>query len=664
MTKLARWSIRGFAVLLVGVFVTVLALNALPAQSNDPAAGVSDPVTQITLDGDVILYDDILVPPAAAAAAQNLPRVGSYTELLRLLNSAGAVSNVTWTANEDTVQFGDKTMMEFDAATPMPSAAPVPPAMAAEGAAMDSGRSSLTGNVSSTNTQVSGVDEGDILKTDGQYLYILQENRMVRIVEADGANMNKIGFIVSNDDGYYTEMYVAGDRLILVGSRYEQQDASGDKMQTYIWHPSKSFTTYAVYDITDRANPVRTRLFEVEGSPLATRLVGDILYFAVNKYVYSANFDDNLTPGDIVPTVLDSVVSVTAEPMPVTDICYFPGTMEASYLIAGGFDINSDEPCAMETLLGAGSYFYMNADSMYIVKPEWTNDKNQSTVYRYALDGASLSFVGSGAVPGTPLNQYSMDEYEGVFRIATTDWSAGNYVTTMDAATLAVLGSTPALAQGESIQSVRYMGSLAYVVTYRQTDPLFAIDLSNPNNPTVLGELKIPGFSQYLHPVGDGLLVGFGRHTLETFVRLDDGTEQSVGTWDAGIKVSLFDVSDPTNPREVDKILLGNGSYSEAFDNPRAMLVDAAKSQFAFPIQVYSWDVFSGKESGDNWQGAVVIGVEGNALTTKAQLVSQDQNSYQRRLCYIGDTLYMIDNSMIKAFDYNTFFETGHLSVG
>ncbi len=160
-------------------------------------------------------------------------------------------------------------------------------------------------------------------------------------------------------------------------------------------------------------------------------------------------------------------------------------------------------------------------------------------------------YMGNAKVPGTALDQFSMDEYNGYLRVATTydmvDFvSNGVYVLDEN---LKQVGKIDGIANTEQIKSVRFMGDTGYVVTFEQTDPLFVIDLENPENPKILGELKIPGFSAYLHPVGGGLVLGVGV----------DGDENGRGE---GIKVSLFDVSNPENPVEADNIILSG--YREA----------------------------------------------------------------------------------------------------
>ncbi len=245
-----------------------------------------------------------------------------------------------------------------------------------------------------------------------------------------------------------------------------------------------------------------------------------------------------------------------------------------------------------------------------------------------------------------------MDEYDGFFRIATTSWNAGTYVTVLDAG-MNVTGTVGPLMPEERMQSMRFMGDMGYIVTFQNTDPLFTIDLSDPYNPVVLGELKIPGFSQYLHPVGDGLLLGIGRDTQELFTRDEFGVETVIGAQDVGLKVSLFDVSDPYNPIEADVLRLGEG-YAEVSNNPRALMCDPQRGLYGFIMD--RWN----SASGGYWS-AVLVQVKNGRLSIAAELSDDNKYNYNNRLCFIGDTLYLIDGIGVISYDYNTFDELERL---
>jgi inhibitor of cysteine peptidase len=229
------------------------------------------------------------------------------------------------------------------------------------------------------------------------------------------------------------------------------------------------------------------------------------------------------------------------------------------------------------------------------------------------------------------------------------------------------IGALEDLAVGERIYSVRYRGKTAYVVTFRQVDPLFVIDLSDPKRPTVKGELKIPGFSEYLHPIDDNTLVGLGMNTTTT---------KYGGVVQDGMKLSLFDVSDPVAPRETASLLLGNmGSYSEAIDNHRAFLYYPQQRLIGLPAVIYTT---SGATAGDPWSGErsvsfsgyLVIRVNKDGFEIAGTIPSEDEqqgfhrydynNAIERGL-YIGKTLYTVSSARLRAFSLDTFAEIGEL---
>lgn len=655
------------------VFKTVSDLNS-PSPVNGNPAEITRESFKVGSEVISVRAMQKAATPSPKPAQVSLPRLSSMTELLGIFNQMGIVYQPEnddlggWKKELATAEsfryFSGTVKSSMNEGEAMPTAAP-----ALGGAVADA-------DYSRTNAQVSGVDEGDIIKTDGKYIYAAS-SQSIRIIEANGADMRVVGEIsLPQDDKSwenFSEMYIVGDYLVTVSTRSESigdvlyPDAvtgTADVIARCIWYPQRQFTAYTVYDVSDRANPAISRKLEVEGYALATRMIGNSLYFVTNKYIYSVPADD-MGEGDILPMYRDSVVSKEMCAVPVTDIAYIPGSLENSYMMAGAFDITGQDKAAMETVLGAGGTIYMSWDALYvahqvyeeqdIVTDGWTTE-----IHRFTVDGAGLYYSGMGKAEGYPLNQYSMDEYNGYFRIATSDWNSGNRMTILDK-DLKIAGKTEDLAQGEQIYSVRFMGDIGYMVTYRQVDPLFAVDLSDPTNPTVLGELKIPGFSQYLHPVGDGLMVGFGRHTTETYIKHEDGTEEVVGTRDMGMKISLFDVSDPREPREIDVMLLGENSWTAAFDNPRAMMVDPSKRLFGFATE-------GGKvQKNGTWTpeaGFTLVSVKGGKLVNEASLpLDTNYSSYSARLCYIGGTLYGVTENAIAAYDYSSLERLGGLSL-
>ena len=254
--------------------------------------------------------------------------------------------------------------------------------------------------------------------------------------------------------------------------------------------------------------------------------------------------------------------------------------------------------------------------------------KEVTTIYRFSIKGLDIAAEAVGSVPGVILDQFSMDEYEGYFRIATTvtkvtinpngyvTMSRSNnvYILNMN---LSIVGKLEDLAMGERVYAARYLGNMMYLVTYRRIDPLFGIDLSDPKNPKVLGYLKIPGYSEYLHPISDKYLIGIGV--------VDEGR---------GIKVSLFDISDPKNIKEVSKVIIKEAFWSPLFTDHKAFLINPIKKYIAFPIY--------GKI-----KGLVVIDYSNDTLSLKGIIIHDDCV----RGLYIGDYIYSISRSLVRVAD-------------
>jgi len=291
-----------------------------------------------------------------------------------------------------------------------------------------------------------------------------------------------------------------------------------------------------------------------------------------------------------------------------------------------GIDMGSDSPTQITSILGQATQVYANGATLVLAQPDWTwferdTNSDRTAVHRFEVSfkGQRTPYQGSGFVQGIVNDQFSIDERGGIIRIATTrtSWpdrtndlvapdiwippTTDNLVSTLalDRNALRLVGSTPPLAEGERIFSARFLGDLAYIVTFRQVDPLFAIDLSDPANPQVLGELKIPGFSDYMHPLGDKHLLTIGRD-------IDEETQRDNGT-----ALQIFDVSEPRSPRLAHKALVGEG-YSEANHNHKAFNFYVDKGLLAFPFVSYEgnfsstlelWDV--SVEAGFNRRGAV-----------------------------------------------------------
>lgn len=532
---------------------------------------------------------------------------------------------------------------------------------------------------SKTNTQVEGVDEADIVKVDGEYVYYIANNSIVIVGTNEGLKLiSKINY---NDEKFFPkELYVYDNKLVVIGN--EQEYYNEYEMIIDVVYPEGRKTIAKQYNIINKDRPELERQIEIEGYYLSSRMINNNVYIISNKYIDSYLFSNNIeemNENDFKPKYKDTVVSNEEQYLEYADISYFPQSDDMSYLNIVGFNINSNEAANIESYLGAGNEIYCSLNNLYIakVKYEYKDEKMygyynnydiNTYIYKFKLENSKVTYVNVGSVPGSVLNQFSMDEKDEYFRIATTD--SKNFANETNVNNLYVLnenlqmvGKVENLAKGERIYSVRFMGNRAYMVTFVQTDPLFVIDLSVPENPIVLGELKIPGYSKYLHPYDETHIIGFGENTT---------TNEYGGVVTDGMKMALFDVSNPSNPRELFSQDVGErGTNSEILYNHKALLFSKEKNIIAFPV-------FITEEIGEyrtnlKFQGAIVYGVDlENGFIEKGKIAHQeieegtfdyDYTKIVERIIYIKDNLYTLSEDLIKETNMETMEEKSKLEL-
>lgn len=547
------------------------------------------------------------------AASSSLTYISDYSVLLDTLKEAESSSQWQYSARAATGAAAADTATAGEAAA----------------AAPESG-SNGGKDYSGTNVQIAGVDEGDIVKTDGENIYVISGSELVifRAAGPDTAELSRvtIGYDERNDgenDWSYkgktpVEMYVYGDRLAVVSSYYSYHNYEGDDG---IWkNEDDSYLTVDIYDVSSPSVPVLVSTLGQDGSETASRMIGGKLYVVSAYYVYSY---DETDPGTYVPSVYRNGEGALID---AQCVYIMPGTPDTSYSVICVYDIESAALLSSQTVLGAGGTVYMNDSSLYLAAS--IQDRQESSPYtesvytvteyswrsateicRFAVSDGAATPGGVAKVDGRLGNQFYMDEYNGGLRVVTTldgydykiykDEAYGfeNYVpgddyvtsaslTILDTATMAPVGSVTGLAAGETVYSVRFDGDWAYFCTYETIDPLFAVDVSDPANPIILSELKISGFSQYLHVWTEGLLFGLGQETVEK----TDGSN----TWTSadGMKLVMFDISDKTNVTAKSVFNLDAG-WSEALYNHKAILIDYEKNIIGFPAgdayDVYGW---------------------------------------------------------------------------
>ena len=428
---------------------------------------------------------------------------------------------------------------------------------------------------SKTNVQVENVDEADIIKNDGEYIYTASSNseNKISIYKPDGKKvklMSQIEYNNVDDDeneAFISDIYIYNNSLIAQSYSYDEN--------------SWEYTNIDIYSLADIKKPKKIYSFSQQGSYVSSRITNGKLLVVSNRYISS---DLCKTDEDYLPKTKINSAEKNLSPK---DICIVNDSNSESFLIVSEIDILSKENTVVsKAIAGAGTNIYCNENNLYIANSIW-DDQNQAHRLKditpilkfnteiYKIDITSgIKFTAKATVSGAVNNQFSMDEYAGNFRIATTasDEKSNdiNKLYVFDSS-LKKLGEIEGFAKGESIQAVRFSGNTAYVITYENTDPLFVIDLSNPQKPKIKGSVKISGFSTNLIPISSNQLLGIGY--------ADDNTNP----YTDGIKFALFDVSNPQKPTVLDSKVIHNAT-SEAQDNHKAILVNG-KSSFVIPYE-------------------------------------------------------------------------------
>ncbi len=514
---------------------------------------------------------------------------------------------------------------------------------------------------STTNEQVEGVNEGDILKTDGKYLYTLQAKKNkddtddeyfihIRKIQEDGGLMKVSSFSIEQDRPI--EMYVDNNRLIMVSS----------SRSAYNERYSSQNTSVRIYDISNRTVPKIINHFYQQGNILSSRYIDGNLYLISRFYSGVQPIKDDLF--SYVPTITypsKGQIKMVAS----NDICVMENPTSFSYVIASSVSTRAeDAEVNTKAVLGSGSTIYCSTENLYVFGSFYGNSE-QTEILKFTLNNGKIRYSAKQTVSGRTLNQFSADEYEGYFRIATTDFDAKtgqniNRLYLFDD-TLKQVGSINGFAAGESIYAVRFSGEVGYVITFRQTDPLFILNLKDPTKPQIEGQLKIPGFSSYLHPFKENLLIGVGANTSSDGRRI-------------GCKLSLFDVSDPTTPAEIAKFTTvddTDGITLVEYD-AKAFLFDDEQDIIGIPLITDGKNGYAlfkvSAEKG--FEQLCFLDAQGNPISENSvsqstqYIVPSSMNGIYSQFdilrgAYVEDTLYLYTGYDITALNYKTIQKIG-----
>jgi len=562
---------------------------------------------------------------------------------------------------------------------------------------------------SETNIQVEGVDEPDIVKTDGTFLYVLA-NQTIFILRGypaeDAVVLSKISI---EDDVYLSNLFINDDALIVFGNSYRYpntytwpvkeigDDVIIDYEPNYYWWGVSS-TIIKIYDISDKKNPEILKDIEIDGSYFDSRMIDNYIYVVATEYSYEIY--QEFEEGNVTLNIPEVTINNDTKKVPYDHIYYvdIPERIDTmTHIIAINLDNNDVKQESF--LLGSSHNIYVSQKNIFLTYTKYnyyaqprpliglsSNDNEESTIiYKISIKDDDISYEGDGEVPGRIINQFSMDEYDGFFRIATTvgySWNENeqsrNNVYILDE-NLERVSEIEDIAPGEQIYSARFMGEKAYLVTFKNTDPFFTLDLSDPYNPEILGSLKIPGYSNYLHPLDENHIIGIGKDTVESY--------SPDFAWYQGLKIALFDVSDFDNPIELDKVIIGDrGTDSPALYDHKAFLFDLEKELLVIPVSLYEisnevkdkYNEYEGSEYGEfTYQGAYVYRLNLEGFEYMGRITHMDDSdmkqnewyswwsssSYIYRSLYIENILYTISDKMIKMNNLDDLNEINNVEL-
>lgn len=552
---------------------------------------------------------------------------------------------------------------------------------------------------SKTNIQVENVDEADIIKTDGNYIYSLSKESIVITDVTDPNKIKVASKITPTDNGIPEDLILFENKLVAICSEINSP---------YIYYSSnKNNTIVRIYDITNREEPRMVKNYKLYEPYYTTRCIGSKLYVISTGNLRKENnkivryYDEEYSQKEIELKNIKYLKNVETNKQTIISMMDLNNIEQnvnvSSYLIDIENAYISEKNIYLLDTNYKGNY-YPKISSIYGIKGIWgLNDyiydytENYETeIYKFnILENGEVEYSCKTRVKGQTINQYSLDEYNENLRVALKDSKEGSRIVIFNEK-MKQIGETPYLAKGEQMYSTRFMGDKAYLVTYKTIDPLFVIDLSNPTEPKVLGELKIPGYSTYLHPYDENHLIGIGMQTEEKINRDIQGKVTSTTATITGMKMALFDVTDPTNPVEISSTVIGDRRTTSAIlTNPKALLFSKEKELIAIPVNNYAeyisiassntyedtinaykknttkyisegYSVYSiNIEKGINLKGIITQ----ENIDNKSQDTYYYTNSKLLRGVYIENNLYTVSEKCIKVSDLETLKEISKIDL-
>ena len=467
---------------------------------------------------------------------------------------------------------------------------------------------------STTNIQVENVDEADITKTDGNYVYSISENNVL-ITNVENPENMKIEASLNNPGYVPEDIILYNGKLVIISTNY-----TSSSQYTYYNNSSNDNTMVTTYDISDKTRIKKINEYVVYSRYYTSRCINGQLLVICSDMLRKEN---------------DKIVTYYMEnnekkEIGLNNIKYLKGEATNYQTIIASANLNTNESVKLSEYLFNIENAYVSENNIYLVNSEYNNNKTPifeniknlllkgiigcirniemadydynkyTTIYKFKInDDGSLKYNNKTKEEGSTINQFSLDEYQNNLRVALSG-NEGSRIVIFDE-NLKKIGSTEYLSKGERMYSTRFLENKAYMVTYKNTDPLYAIDLSIPTSPKVLGELKIPGYSTYLHPYDENHLIGIGMETKEKVYRDSFGKVKRTTAIITGMKMALFDVSDINNPIQISKTVIGDSRTTSAIlTNHKALLFSKEKGLLAIPVNKYESDFEINVNNEDN----------------------------------------------------------------
>lgn len=505
---------------------------------------------------------------------------------------------------------------------------------------------------SKTNIQEDNVDEGDLIKTDGSYIYRMTTSYdeydsiyRLTITQTDqgkldvlyNTDLKELLSITSDDTIDFHEFYLQKEQLFILYTKQHIEDNTA-RTQTYI----------AICNLKDKEHPKLTQNLSQSGYYVSSRISNGYLYTISN--FNETSLQNKKQYEEYIPSVNGKTISC--------DDLYYPDNilMDSTYVVTSlSLDDHSDFKDTKAFSSSSGDT-YVSDSAIYLYCTQY-NDVTQTKISRIAYKNGTLTVGNSATVAGYFYDSFALSEKDGylrmvatipanniaLFRDLATEKASTENTVTEDVNALYILDSDmnlvsklTGIAPGEQIYSARFLGDMGYFVTYRNTDPLYSVDLSDPKNPTIVGQLKIPGFSNYLHSYDDGILLGIGQD-------IDPATQVS-----SGIKLSMFDISDPENVTERNKYVIENSEFSPALYDHKAIMINTDDNIFGFVYTTYD---SSTDQYGYYFATYTYDSKKGFVETARYRLNQKNEYDYDSvRGIYIGDYLYLSNNEQIVSY--------------